>query len=79
MNKTQLGEFVKSLEADAEVKEGRQYAEVTVPLQNFMLSPKSSGRVRKPGSTISSALRVLITDRIWELFIIWPQPNINMP
>lgn len=31
MDKTQLGDFVKSLEAEAEVKEGKQYLEVSVP------------------------------------------------
>lgn len=31
MDKIQLGEFVKSLEPKVEVKEGRQYVEVTVP------------------------------------------------
>jgi NADH:ubiquinone oxidoreductase subunit C len=35
MDKTQLGEFVKSLEPEAEVKEGRQYLEVTVPCTKF--------------------------------------------
>ena len=35
MDKTQLGEFVKSLEPDAEVKEGRQYAEVNIPSSKF--------------------------------------------
>jgi NADH-quinone oxidoreductase subunit C len=31
MDKTQLGEFVKSLESEAEVKEERQYVEVILP------------------------------------------------
>jgi NADH:ubiquinone oxidoreductase subunit C len=35
MDKIQLGEFVKSLEPEVEVKEGRQYTEVTVPASKF--------------------------------------------
>ncbi len=31
MDKTQLGEFIKSIAADLEIKEGKQYLEVTVP------------------------------------------------
>ncbi|HVN59517.1 MAG TPA: NADH-quinone oxidoreductase subunit C [Bacteroidales bacterium] len=31
MDKKQLGDFVKSLEPNAEVKEGKQYAEITIP------------------------------------------------
>jgi NADH:ubiquinone oxidoreductase subunit C len=31
MDKIQLGEFIKSLDQDLEIKEGRQYVEVTVP------------------------------------------------
>ena len=31
MNKTELGIFVKSLTQECEVKEGRQFAEVTIP------------------------------------------------
>jgi NADH-quinone oxidoreductase subunit C len=31
MDKIQLAEFIKSLDSDLEVKEGRQYTEVTVP------------------------------------------------
>lgn len=31
MNKTELGAFIKSLDQDCEIKEGIQFAEVTVP------------------------------------------------
>ena len=31
MNKTELGIFIKSLEQDCEIKEGKQFAEVNVP------------------------------------------------
>ena len=31
MDKTQLGEFIKSIDKDLEIKEGKQYLEVTVP------------------------------------------------
>ena len=31
MNKIELGEFVKSIDKDLEIKEGKQYTEVTVP------------------------------------------------
>jgi NADH-quinone oxidoreductase subunit C len=31
MDKTQLGDFVKALEPEAEIKEGKQYLEVSVP------------------------------------------------
>lgn len=31
MNKTQLGEFIKSLDSDLEIKEGKQFTEVIVP------------------------------------------------
>jgi NADH-quinone oxidoreductase subunit C len=35
MNKTELGEFVKSIDKDLEIKEGKQYTEVTVPSANL--------------------------------------------
>ncbi len=31
MDKIQLGEFIKSIDPDLEIKEGKQYTEVTVP------------------------------------------------
>ena len=31
MDKTQTGEFIKSLDQDLEIKEGKQFTEVTVP------------------------------------------------
>ncbi len=31
MDKIQLGEFIKSIDKDLEIKEGKQYLEVTVP------------------------------------------------
>ena len=31
MDKIQLGEFIKSVSSDLEIKEGKQYLEVTVP------------------------------------------------
>ena len=31
MDKIQLGEFVKSIDQDLEIKEGKQFTEVTVP------------------------------------------------
>ena len=31
MDKIQLGEFIKSIASDLEIKEGKQYLEVTVP------------------------------------------------
>ena len=31
MDKIQLGEFVKSLDKDLDVKEGKQFAEINVP------------------------------------------------
>jgi NADH-quinone oxidoreductase subunit C len=31
MNKTELGEFIKSLEQDCDIKDGKQFTEVTVP------------------------------------------------
>jgi NADH:ubiquinone oxidoreductase subunit C len=48
MDKTQLGEFVKSLEPEAEVKEGRQYTEVTVPASRFYTLAK---RLRESDET----------------------------
>jgi NADH-quinone oxidoreductase subunit C len=35
MDKIELGEFVKSLDKDLEIKEGKQYTEVTVPSSNL--------------------------------------------
>jgi NADH-quinone oxidoreductase subunit C len=35
MDKTQLAEFVKTIDPDIEIKEGRQYTEVTIPLTRF--------------------------------------------
>jgi NADH-quinone oxidoreductase subunit C len=35
MNKVQLGEFVKSLDPDVEIKEGRQFTEVTILSSKF--------------------------------------------
>ncbi|MCX6320287.1 MAG: NADH-quinone oxidoreductase subunit C [Bacteroidia bacterium] len=37
MNKIQLGEFIKSIEQDLEIKEGKQYIEVTVPPSKLYL------------------------------------------
>jgi NADH:ubiquinone oxidoreductase subunit C len=48
MDKTQLGEFVKSLEPEVEVKEGRQYTEVTVPASRFYALAK---RLRESDET----------------------------
>ena len=31
MDKIELGEFIKSLDSDFEIKEGKQFTEVTVP------------------------------------------------
>jgi NADH-quinone oxidoreductase subunit C len=35
MDKTQLAEFVKKIDAEIEIKEGRQYVEVTIPTSKF--------------------------------------------
>ncbi len=35
MDKIQLGEFIKSLDKDLVVKEGKQFAEINVPAQNL--------------------------------------------
>jgi NADH:ubiquinone oxidoreductase subunit C len=40
MDKAQLCEFVKSLDHDVETKEGRQFAEVTIPSSKFYLIAK---------------------------------------
>jgi NADH-quinone oxidoreductase subunit C len=40
MDKTQLGEFIKSIDQDLEVKEGKQYTEVTVPPSKLYLLAK---------------------------------------
>ena len=35
MDKTQLAEFVKKIDSEVEIKDGRQYAEVTIPSSKF--------------------------------------------
>ena len=40
MDKTQLGEFIKSFDNDLEIKEGKQYIEVTVPASKLYLLAK---------------------------------------
>jgi NADH-quinone oxidoreductase subunit C len=35
MDKAQLGEFIKSLDSEIEVKEGRQFTEATIPFSKF--------------------------------------------
>jgi NADH-quinone oxidoreductase subunit C len=35
MDKVQLGEFVKALESDVDIKEGRQFTEVSIPSSKF--------------------------------------------
>ena len=40
MDKIRLGEFIKSLDQDLEVKEGKQYTEVTVPPSKLYLLAK---------------------------------------
>ena len=35
MDKTQLAEFVKNIDAEVEIKDGRQYTEVTIPSSKF--------------------------------------------
>ncbi len=40
MDKAQLCEFVKSLDPDVEIKEGRQFAEITIPPSKFHLLAK---------------------------------------
>jgi NADH-quinone oxidoreductase subunit C len=40
MDKTQLGEFIKSFDRDLEIKEGKQYIEVTVPASKLYLLAK---------------------------------------
>ena len=40
MDKTQLGEFIKSFDNDLEIKEGNQYIEVTVPASKLYLLAK---------------------------------------
>jgi NADH-quinone oxidoreductase subunit C len=37
MDKIQLGEFVKSLDPEIEIKEGRQFLEATIPSSKFFL------------------------------------------
>jgi len=40
MDKTQLGEFIKSFDNDLEIKQGKQYIEVTVPASKLYLLAK---------------------------------------
>ena len=40
MDKIQLGEFIKSLNTDLEIKEGKQYLEVTVPPSKIYMLAK---------------------------------------
>ena len=40
MDKIQLGEFIKSLDQDLEIREGKQYLEVTVPPSKLYLLAK---------------------------------------
>jgi NADH-quinone oxidoreductase subunit C len=35
MDKTQLAEFIKTIDSEVEIKEGRQYTEVTIPPSKF--------------------------------------------
>jgi NADH:ubiquinone oxidoreductase subunit C len=40
MDKIQLGEFIKSIDQDLEIKEGKQYTEVTIPPSKLYLLAK---------------------------------------
>ena len=40
MDKIQLGEFAKSLDPEVEIKEGRQFTEVTIPSSKFYMIAK---------------------------------------
>ena len=44
MDKIQLGEFIKSIDQDFEIKEGKQFTEVTVPPSKLYSSGQTTQR-----------------------------------
>ena len=64
MDKIQLEEFVKSIDQDLEIKVGKQFTEVTVPLSKLYSIARKLREERRLSLISSSACQELITDRI---------------
>ena len=47
MDKIQLGEFIKSIDQDLEIKEGKQFTEVTVPSVKIIFTGQTTQRKRR--------------------------------